>query len=484
MSVIYEHGVKVTEKPTATPSVEVITAGVQFVVGTAAVNQVKEVAVNKPILINNIKEAKEKLGYNNDMSFTANQIIFANFELFKVAPFVFVNVLDPAKHKKPLAEQTYTVTDKTAIIEHTGIIDDTTLVVKKMPEDAVLNKGTDYTLSFNDDGHLVIVIMGGASGVGQLKVKGNMLDVTKVTTNDVIGTYTEGTNERTGLECIEAVYPRYNLIPSMILAPGFSKEANVAMAMANKCEGINGMFRAECLIDLDTARINGITDIDTVKKSMLLDNPHQFVFYPMVKSGEKVLYYSAVAGAKLTAMTKDNYGTPEEYLSNKKLGLTAVCDATGKEIDLAASQANQINGYGVITAIRTGGEIVAWGVETAAYPKNKDVKDRFTGIRRMFTYVDNAFILFAQKYADAKMGKVAVDSLIVNFNIFGNSLVANFKIAGLYVERLEEDNTIESILDGELNVRLHLAAYPPIKVINGNIEYNYEPVVIQFRNAN
>ena len=144
---IYEHGVRVMEKPTTIPSNGDVSAGVQFIVGTAAVNQAKEVCLNTPILINNMQEAKEKLGYNSDMSYTANQVIYSNLEVHRIAPFVFVNVLDPRKHKEAFSERIYDVIDKQVIIEQTGIIKDAELVIKKMPEDTVLNQYTDFLLS-------------------------------------------------------------------------------------------------------------------------------------------------------------------------------------------------------------------------------------------------------------------------------------------------------------------------------------------------
>ena len=476
---IYEHGVRVTEKPTTMPSDVVISAGVQFIVGTAAVNQAAEVCLNTPLLINNMQEAKEKLGYNLDMSYTANQVIYSNLEVHRIAPFVFVNILDPRKHKKVFSEQIYDVIDKQVIIERTGIINDAELVIKKMPEDTVLNQYTDFLLSFDDNGYLIIDLVGTAVTARQLKVKGNILDVSKVEQVDVIGSYDSETGVRTGLECIEEVYPKYNIIPSLILIPGYSQEANVAMAMTNKCEGLNGVFRAECLIDLDTAKIHNVTDVEKLKKAMALNNPHQFLLYPMVKRDDKVLYYSALMGALMSAMARDNGGTPEDYVSNKALKATALCDEAGREINLDTRNANQINGYGVITAIRSDGKIVAWGVETAAYPNTKDPKDRFTGIRRMFTFIDNIFITSSNKYTDSKMSKVAADNLITNFNIFGNSLVANGKVAGLSVERLAEDNQVSSILEGINKVRIHLAAYPPMRFIDGVIEYDYETVVTE-----
>ena len=56
---------------------------------------------------------------------------------------------------------------------------------------AALAKGTDYDLEFNEDGHLVISLIGTGAGKSatSLKVSGKQLDPSKVTKDDIIGTY-------------------------------------------------------------------------------------------------------------------------------------------------------------------------------------------------------------------------------------------------------------------------------------------------------
>lgn len=99
----YRHGVRVEEEGSYVAEPENGTAGLQVIFGTAPVNlAVKpEAAVNTPVVCRTMKDAEEKLGYCNDYKkYTLCQSMFACFRAFAVAPVVFVNVLDPAKHKK------------------------------------------------------------------------------------------------------------------------------------------------------------------------------------------------------------------------------------------------------------------------------------------------------------------------------------------------------------------------------------------------
>lgn len=57
-------------------------------------------------------EAVAALGYSDDWEkYPICEAIYSQFKLYGVAPVVFVNVLDPAKHKKSVAEQNYPVAD-------------------------------------------------------------------------------------------------------------------------------------------------------------------------------------------------------------------------------------------------------------------------------------------------------------------------------------------------------------------------------------
>ena len=74
-------------------------------------------------------------------------------------------------------------------------------------------------------------------------------DVSKVTSEDIMGGIDPQSGLGTGLELIDEVFPRFRLVPSIVLAPRFCEDPAVAVVMAAKCEDINGLFKAVCVVD-------------------------------------------------------------------------------------------------------------------------------------------------------------------------------------------------------------------------------------------
>ena len=109
-----KHGVFIQEEATAITVPQEASAGLQVVIGTAPVNMAEDPSsvVNVPILATKATEAMAALGFVQDFkNYTLCQTMYITANLYPVSPVVYINVLDPAKHKKALEEQTPTVTD-------------------------------------------------------------------------------------------------------------------------------------------------------------------------------------------------------------------------------------------------------------------------------------------------------------------------------------------------------------------------------------
>lgn len=472
----YKHGVSVSERDTSLTVPVAGTSGLQVVFGTAPVNLTDNpaAAVNTPILVNDFSEARAAVGYSDDFSsYTLCQSIDANFRAFAVAPVVLVNVLDPAKHTREIEETTLAVNSKQAVLEETGVLLGS-LVVKDGTEGTAYKPGEDYIANFDDSGHAVITMLGTGTGAmaTSLTVSATAIDPSKVTEADIVGGVNAAGRE-TGLEVLRQVYPKFGMTPGLILAPGWSHSATVSAALQGKTTGINGSFRANCIVDVDssTAGATKYADVKQAKEKQGLTSPHCYAVWPKVKIGEKTYCASAIVGALIASKDADNGDVPSLYLSNQAVPATATVLEDGTEILLDQEQANIVNGYGVATILNANGYRL-WGNDTVAYPATSDPKDRRFCVRRFFDWRANSLILTYFSKVDNPANYRLIENIVDSENIVGNGFVNRDLCAGYRVEFHQEENPVTEILAGTILFRIYLAPYTPAENIEFVLEFD------------
>lgn len=471
----YNHGVRVQEQATSIVAPVTGTAGLQVVIGTAPVNLAKEPykATNVPVIAYSFKEAAEQLGYSDDFKkYTLCQSVDASFRVFNVAPIILINVLDPAKHKKANQDTTVNVESMQAVVKIKGILADTVEVKSK---EVTLTKDTDYITTFDDEGNLVISLITGGAGAAakDLTVKSTSIDPTAVTESDIIGGYDAGTGKETGLELIRQVYPKFSMKLGQLLAPGWSHKRNVGVVLAAKCEEINGVFKCECVADIDSTGTGATkyTECGEWKNTNGYKSKHMALLWPQVKVGTKQYAYSAIFAALTAYVDANNDDVPNLSPSNKLIGITGMVLDDGTEVTLDQTQANVLNGQGIITAINQNGW-KTWGNNTACYPENSDPKDRWLCCRRFFSWWANSFILTYFQKVDDPANYRLIESIVDSENIRGNSYVSQGKCAGARIEFSEDENPVTDILNGKIQFHQYLAPYTPAEDILNILEFD------------
>lgn len=469
----YRHGAYVHEVSSTIAVPQKIETGLHVVFGTAPIHQTANPTqkVHKLILVTTYEEAVEQLGYSEDYGkYTLCQVMDAYFKHFAVGPIVLCNVLDSTKHKKENAEKEYQVVEKQIMLTEADVLP-SSLVVKKT-DDTVLASGTDYITSFQEDGSLMITLLGTAATEAVLKVTSTSLNPEAVTEADVIGGVDVDSGKETGMELIRRVYPTYGRFPGYIMAPGWSHRKNVAAVMAAKCKDINGLFRCECLIDLDTGAAPKYTDCEKVKEDNGFLGETMIILWPMARLGGKIYHYSAIYGAMTAWVDAQNDSVPSVSPSNIPLNIDAAVLADGTVVDLDHPEANTLNGAGIVTILNNGG-LRSWGNNTAAYPQVTETKDRWINCRRAFSWWGNSFIVACRDRIDQPANRVLIESLIDSENIRGNSYVQQGKFAGARMGFHEEDNTTEDLLEGHITVRQYLAPFTPAEHIENILSFDH-----------
>lgn len=458
------------------------TAGLQVVVGTAPVNMVKkpEKAVNHPIIAYNYGEAVRQLGYCSDFAnYTLCQSISANFKVFNISPVIFINVLDPQKHKKDYSRESVPVVSKIVRINEPGIMLQGLIVSATSETGAVqLEQDVDYMAEFNMAGGLDLTLLSTekTGTVTEVKVTGTQLDPSKVTKEDIIGGYNMMTGKESGIELVRQIYPRFGMVPGLLLAPGWSKEPEVAAALAAKTEGLNGVFTCECAVDMDTGKYKTYSSLKEGKEAMGFASRHGILLWPKVKLGEDVYDYSAIWAAMTAYTDARNGDVPAKSPSNELLNMSSAVLEDGTEVTLDTSQAALVNSFGIVTAINDNGWH-SWGNNTASYPSTTDPKDRWICCRRMMSWYRNHFILSYKQKVDDPTNYRLIESVVDAENQYLNSLSGTERIAGGEISFSEEDNPITSILNGQIVFYTKIAFWTPAEHITNNIEF--DPAMIQ-----
>lgn len=482
----YQHGVRVLEQATSIVAPILGTAGLQVVFGTAPINLADDPykVTNTPLIAYSWAEAVKQLGYSADYkNYTLCEAMYASFQLIGVAPVIFINVLDPKKHKKKNEAATVPVEEMEAVVPITGILKDTVTVKMKgadeESEDTPLGFETDYLLSFDDDGNLLVTLIAGGAGAAAkaLVVESTSIDPTAVKPSDIIGA--SATGGAKGFEVLQQIYPKFGMTPGLLLAPGWSHIPDVGIVLAAKCEEINGYFTCECLIDIDSTAdgCTAYSDIKVAKEAAGCVSAHAMALWPCIAVGSHWFWYSAIMGALIAKVDAENDDVPNLSPSNKLIGVTGTVLADGEtEITLDQLQGNAVNGFGVTTAINVNGWRT-WGNNTAAYPATTDPKDRWFCCRRFFSWWGNSFILTYFQKVDDPANIRLVETIVDTENIRGASYVADQKCARAEIVFLASENAVTDLIDGKLRFHQYLTPYPPAEDIMNTLEF--DPYALQ-----
>lgn len=484
----YNHGVKISEVPTSILPPAQVEAAIPFVVGTAPINMTDPTNVNKPVLCYSYDDAVKAFGFVpaqpceksglDGFRFTLCEATYSQFALFGVAPVIFVNVLDPTKHKKTAETVSITLDAKTgqAVVPEAGILPDTVTLTPSELSPYV--KGVDFDLHFDDDGNLVVASLTDEGGDFKcttgtsITFAAEKLDPTMVTKDDIIGGVTvEG--KKSGLELIGECFPRFRVVPGLIVAPMYSSDPEVAAVMSAKAENINEHFRAIALIDAPTdTSVNSYSKVAEWKTNNNVVDATQVVCWPMLSLSGTVFQMSTQLMGLIGQVDSDNDDTPYVSPSNKNFEMTAAVLSDGTEVWLGPETAAYLNSQGVVTALNFIGGWKCWGNRTACYPSVTDPKDAFISVRRMFDWIGNTLVQTFWQRVDAPLNRRQIDTIVDTSNIWLNGLAARQYILGGRVEFLESENPTTDLMDGIARFHVYVTPPSPNREIDFTLEYD------------
>lgn len=470
----YKHGIYTSRKTAELLTPDKDMRNGVAVIGTAPVNLAASPAVNQVVAAYRKSEADAVLGASGDFeNYTLMHSVYAQFNLFGSAPVVFINVLDPEndRHVEAVAGEDVKLVGKMGTIAQTGILLDKLTL---SGEGGEFLPGEDYVASFDDAGHVVICATdgGGMADLDSVSASYAKLKPSGVTAADIIGGVDE-MGVRTGVELLDEIYPRTGIIPSIIIAPGFSKDPAVAAVLEAKAQQIYDLTNAEAFVDLDSSSEGADTKekVGEVKERNVVPSRWNTPVWPMVMAGGHKIWGSALVAAMYQNHAIQNGGIPSSSASNQEAKIDGVCLEDGTELFLTEKQVNNyVNAYGVISFLRLP-KWKLWGNNTAAYPAKKSPMDRFTKSVLMVNFMENVFKTEYMSYVDRNADDRLIQDVVNSFNIYLNSLTPDH-LAGGSIIFDKTENPMENIVAGHLKFRTRYADYSPAEAIEHEFEYD------------
>lgn len=471
---MYKHGVYVAEQASTLSTPKTSTAGLVVAVGTAPVNKAQNpaAAVNAPVIAYSYAEAAAQLGFDSDFkAYTLCGVVSAFFQVVGVGPIVCINVLDPAKHTADIPETECQINKGVAKLEVSGAVLDQ-LVVKAAGQ--ALTAGTDYAAAFNDDGGVDIAVA--ADGKGKdattLTVSGKKLDPGKVTKADIVGGV-DAAGKETGIEVVRQVYPAFDMVPGILIAPGYSKEPEVAAALQAKTANLNGVFSCICIAEIDSGATGctQYTKVGAQKEKQAITSKNAYAVWLHKMLGSAFYYGSTAAAAIMVRTDSENNGIPNRSPDNKNDPFGVSCLEDGTEVLLDVEQANAVNAVGAATFAKAGGQKL-WGPDSAAAPGTSDPKDQQIGVRRFLIWRANSFILTYFSKVGDPMNRALVDNVVDGENINGNKFKALGICAEDRIEYREEENPVTELAGGYIKFHHICTPFPGTKAIDDLIEFD------------
>lgn len=445
---------------------------VQVAIGTAPVNLLDDPssAVNVPFLVKSKKDVRQYLGLNADYNYTLMQTTLASLQKVGVTPIVMINVLDPANpaHVAAVAGEKFTLTKGSTTIEAEGILLDSIIV----SADSVVGEvDKDYIAAFDTDGHVVVAVTadGAFKDVSEVTVAYTRLNPEGVSAGDIIGGVSEE-GVRTGIELLDEVYSRFQVIPDIISAPGYSADSAVAAALETKAELVGDLLNAVAVIDVESKYTVKLADVKAAKDRLGVFSRWAVLCWPKVIMGGVEIFASAAVAAKLQHIYASNAGVPNSP-DNKAIPIDGVVLDGGKEFHMTQKQVNNyLNAIGVLSFAYLGGW-KCWGNNTAAYPDNREPNNRFIKCVMMSNYIENRFKTEYLSLIGADGSYKMVDSVVGNYNTDLNALTPDY-LAGAYVVFDKNENPLSEILEGHFRFHTRYADYTPVEYIENTFTWD------------
>lgn len=472
---------------------KVTTAGTGAIVyiGTAPVHTAAEGAdsINKPIVVNNIAEARKYFGYSDDFaSYTLCEAMHVHFDAKGVGPLVFINVLDPAKHKgSEKGNLSKTPENGRITIPSAGNVILDSIVIKSGT--AAKTKGTDYTVSYSSDKETITIAeaKSGSLGTEALTITYDTVDPSKVTEEDIIGA-SDDNGLYTGIYAVRNVYPLTGYIPAYLAAPGFSSSKEVHDALYENSVKVNGHWDAWIFSDLpittDSKPVE-LSDAKSAKQKIGCTKQNETTSFPIVSGTDGKKYHlSVLRAANFQELLNNNDGIPYMSASNTEASLI-------ENLYLGEAYKNRVYDdklineklckNGIASAAYVSGRWVIWGAHAADYDQSNATQINVAETTRMMLfYISNDFQARRSADVDKPLSPNDIKAIVAEEQTRLDALVSMGALTYGKAELKADADAKSDLINGDYAFTFNVTTTPLAKSLTAYVNWTDDGFVTYF----
>lgn len=330
-----------------------------------------------------------------------------------------INVYNPAVHNENITNEAVAVQARV-------------FKLSKYPIGAITVKsgattvytGTNYTVT--DTGQVTLPT-GTVIANGNYTVDYATLDLSAVSSANIIGSIDSNSGVRTGSKLLQEAYNTYGYVPRLLIAPVFSS----IQAVSTELIALAEKYRGHALLDAPAGTTvsvaiagrgpNGVINFNTSSKRAILCYPYVRAYDASIDATILQPYSQFLAG--VIAATDNEFGywfSP----SNKEInGITGTEIKLSAAVNDAQTDVNALNEVGIVTIFNSFGTgLRTWGNRSASFPTSTTV-DNFISVQRTADIVHESLELAMLQFIDQPITQAVIDAIRETGNQFLRTLI-------------------------------------------------------------
>jgi len=337
---------------------------------------------------------------------------------------------------------------------------------------------TDYTAD-PINGVLTLTSGGAIAAGASVIVSFSYADPGRVQDSDIIGSVSN--SGYTGLQALLTTYGTMGFFAKLLITPGYSQNADIAMAMVATAGTLRGM----ALIDSppNTPAATAIANrgvagnaFDTSSTRAILCYPQETFFdigivptgttlngsIPVQAIANRIAvgpYSQWVAGAIASKDLQNGYWwSPSNTQANGMLGPDVTLYASLLD---AASDVNNLNAAGILTVFNAFGTgLRLWGNRSAGYP-TITTPDNFISVRRTMDVIEESVQLAMLQFIDQPISNGLITAILASVNAFIRTLIQRGALVAGSSSYNPAENPPDQIAAGHLVFDIDVMPPPP-----------------------